>query len=81
MDKIYTTFDQSNKNQMQLYNISEKIGVKILKIGRVLGPRWAACSLRSVTAVWHRGRWDKADPLTLNSYISISTNKIMHPIH
>ena len=28
----------------------------------------------------YRGRPGKADPLTLNSYISISTNKIMHPI-
>ena len=52
MDKIYTIFHQSNKNQMQLYNISEKLGLEILKIGRVLGPRWAACSLRSATAVW-----------------------------
>ena len=52
MNKIYTIFHQSNKNQMQLYKISEKLGLEILKIGRVLGPRWAACSLRSATAVW-----------------------------
>ena len=52
MDKIYTIFHQSNKNQMQLYNISEELGLEILKIGRVLGPRWAACSLRSATGVW-----------------------------
>ena len=28
------------------------LGQQILKIGRVLGPRWAACSLRSAFAVW-----------------------------
>ena len=39
MDKIYAIFHQSNKNQMQLYNISEELGLEILKIGRVLGPR------------------------------------------
>ena len=37
---------------MQPYNISEELGLEILKIDRVLGPRWAACSLRSTTAVW-----------------------------
>ena len=52
MDKIYAIFHQSNKNQMQLYNISEQLGQEILKIGRVLGPRWAACSLRAAQAVW-----------------------------
>ncbi|XP_065650597.1 E3 SUMO-protein ligase KIAA1586-like [Hydra vulgaris] len=44
MDKIYSIFHQSNKNQMQLYIISQQLGQEILKIGRVLGPRWAACS-------------------------------------
>ena len=52
MDKIYTIFHQSNKNQIQLFKISEMLGQQILKIGRVLGPRWAACSLRSALAVW-----------------------------
>ena len=37
---------------MQLYNISEQLGQEILKIGRVLGPRWAACSLRAAQSVW-----------------------------
>ena len=52
MDKIYTFFRQSNKNQMQLFKISEMLGQQILKIGSVLGPRWAACNLRSALAVW-----------------------------
>ena len=37
---------------MQLFKISEMLGQQILKIVRVLGPRWAACSLRSALAVW-----------------------------
>ena len=52
MYKIYSIFNQSNKNTMELFNISEDLGQNILKIGRVLGPRWASCSLRSALAVW-----------------------------
>ena len=51
MDKVYPIFHQSNKNQMQLQNF-RNAWAKILKIGRVLGPRSAACSLRSALAVW-----------------------------
>ena len=52
MNKIYTIFYQSNKNQMQLFKISEMLGQQILKIGKFLGPKWAACSLKSALAVW-----------------------------
>ena len=52
MDKIYAIFNQSNKNQMQLYNIYEQLGQVILKIGRGLGPILAACSLRAAQTVW-----------------------------
>ncbi|XP_075040070.1 E3 SUMO-protein ligase KIAA1586-like [Mixophyes fleayi] len=52
LDKIYTIFHQSNKNQIELTKISEQLGIEIIKIGRILGPRWAACSLRSTLAVW-----------------------------
>ncbi|XP_075053943.1 E3 SUMO-protein ligase KIAA1586-like [Mixophyes fleayi] len=52
LDKIYTIFHQSNKNQIELTKISEQLGIEIIKIGRILGPRWAACSLRSSLAVW-----------------------------
>ena len=37
---------------MELFKISKELGEEILRIGRVLGPRWAACSLRSALAVW-----------------------------
>ncbi|XP_013793962.1 E3 SUMO-protein ligase KIAA1586-like [Limulus polyphemus] len=37
---------------MELFKILEELEQQILKIGRVLGPRWAACILRSALAVW-----------------------------
>ena len=46
---MYTIFHKSNKNQAELFNIFQE---QMLKIGRVLGPRWASCSLRSALAVW-----------------------------
>ena len=52
MDKMYTIFHKSNKNQAELFNISQELGQQMLKIGRALGPRWASCSLRSALAVW-----------------------------
>ena len=52
MDKMYTIFHKSNKNQAEFFNISQKLGQQMLKIGRVLGPRWASCSFRSALAVW-----------------------------
>ncbi|MEE6474786.1 hypothetical protein FKM82_010496 [Ascaphus truei] len=52
IDKIYTIFHQSNKNQMALFKISEELALEITKIGRVWGPRWTACCLRSTLAVW-----------------------------
>ena len=52
MDKMYTIFHKSNKNQAELFNISQELGQQMLKIGKVLGPRWASCSLRSALAVW-----------------------------
>ncbi|XP_013916028.1 PREDICTED: uncharacterized protein KIAA1586-like [Thamnophis sirtalis] len=53
IDKMYTIFHQSNRNQIELTKISEQLGTEIIKIGSILGPRWAACSLRSTLAVWH----------------------------
>ena len=37
---------------MQFFKIWEMLGQQIVKIGRALGPKWAACSLRSALAVW-----------------------------
>lgn len=52
MDKLYSLFHQSNKNQLQLSSISTELDLEVRKIGRILGPRWAACSLRSAMAVY-----------------------------
>ena len=52
MDKIYTVLHKSNKNQAELFNISQELGQETLKIGTILGPRWALCCLRSALAVW-----------------------------
>ena len=52
IDEIYKIFHQSNKNQMALMTIANGLGIEILKIGRVFGPRWAACSHRAADATW-----------------------------
>ncbi|XP_049508812.1 E3 SUMO-protein ligase KIAA1586 homolog isoform X1 [Panthera uncia] len=54
LDKIYSIYHQSNKNQNKLLeNVAEDLEIEIVKIGRVMGPRWTACSLQAATAVWH----------------------------
>ncbi|KAF2890979.1 hypothetical protein ILUMI_15194, partial [Ignelater luminosus] len=52
LDKIYSVYHQSNKNQTELETIAKELEIEIIRIGRVLGPRWAACSLRATIAVW-----------------------------
>uniref|UniRef100_A0A7N5JPL1 KIAA1586 n=1 Tax=Ailuropoda melanoleuca TaxID=9646 RepID=A0A7N5JPL1_AILME len=54
LDKISSIYHQSNKNQNKLLEaIAKDLEIEIIKIGRVMGPRWAACSLQAATAVWH----------------------------
>uniref|UniRef100_A0A8C6VDP2 HAT C-terminal dimerisation domain-containing protein n=1 Tax=Naja naja TaxID=35670 RepID=A0A8C6VDP2_NAJNA len=53
LDKIHSIFHKSCKSQNELFEKSEQLGIEIVKIGRVLGPRWALCSLRSTLSVWH----------------------------
>ncbi|XP_070800854.1 E3 SUMO-protein ligase KIAA1586-like [Pituophis catenifer annectens] len=52
IDKICSIFQQSNKNRIELDEISEELEIDIIRIGRVFGPRWAACSLWATIAVW-----------------------------
>ncbi|XP_039708903.1 E3 SUMO-protein ligase KIAA1586 homolog isoform X2 [Pteropus medius] len=53
IDKIYSIYHQSNKNQNKLLEpVAKDLEIEIVKIGRVMGPRWAACSLQAATAVW-----------------------------
>ncbi|KAL0622221.1 E3 SUMO-protein ligase KIAA1586 [Plecturocebus cupreus] len=54
IDKIYSIYHQPNKNQTKLLGtVAKELETEIIKIGRVMGPRWAACSLQAATAVWH----------------------------
>ncbi|XP_068953278.1 E3 SUMO-protein ligase KIAA1586-like isoform X2 [Petaurus breviceps papuanus] len=53
LDKMYSIYHQSNKNQTELGTIAKELESEIVKIGQVLGPRWAACSLQAATAIWH----------------------------
>ncbi|XP_010386235.2 E3 SUMO-protein ligase KIAA1586 homolog [Rhinopithecus roxellana] len=54
LDKIYSIYHQPNKNQTKpLGTVAKELETEIIKIGRVMGPRWAACSLQAATAVWH----------------------------
>uniref|UniRef100_A0A8I5TRT3 KIAA1586 n=1 Tax=Pongo abelii TaxID=9601 RepID=A0A8I5TRT3_PONAB len=54
LDKIYSIYHQPNKNQTKLLGtVAKELETEIIKIGRVMGPRWAACSLQAATAVWH----------------------------
>ncbi|XP_074076168.1 E3 SUMO-protein ligase KIAA1586 homolog [Macrotis lagotis] len=52
LDKMYSIYHQSNKNQTELETVAKELEIEIIKIGQVLGPRWAACSLQAATAVW-----------------------------
>nr|XP_012296976.1 E3 SUMO-protein ligase KIAA1586 homolog isoform X2 [Aotus nancymaae] len=52
--KIYSIYHQPNKNQTKLLGtVAKELETEIIKIGRVMGPKWAACSLQAATAVWH----------------------------
>ncbi|XP_044524357.1 E3 SUMO-protein ligase KIAA1586 homolog [Gracilinanus agilis] len=53
LDKMCSIYHQSNKNQTELETVAKELEMEIIKIGQVLGPRWAACSLRAATALWH----------------------------
>ncbi|XP_012296976.2 E3 SUMO-protein ligase KIAA1586 homolog isoform X2 [Aotus nancymaae] len=54
LDKIYSIYHQPNKNQTKLLGtVAKELETEIIKIGRVMGPKWAACSLQAATAVWH----------------------------
>ncbi|XP_043849145.1 E3 SUMO-protein ligase KIAA1586-like isoform X2 [Dromiciops gliroides] len=52
LDKMYSIYHQSNKNQTELATVAKELETEITEIGQVLGPKWAACSLRAATAIW-----------------------------
>ena len=45
MDKMYTIFHKSNKNQAELFNISQELGQQMLKIGKSIGPEMGIMQL------------------------------------
>jgi len=42
MDKLYTLFHQSPKNQNELKKAASSLEIEILKIGRILSVQWVA---------------------------------------
>lgn len=56
MDKLYTVYSTSPKNQRQLSECASDLSSQLNKIGRVLNTRWVASSFRTVTAVWFNYR-------------------------
>ncbi|KAF2888577.1 hypothetical protein ILUMI_17596, partial [Ignelater luminosus] len=50
--RLQLSLDDSISEIKHLETVAKELEIKIIKIGRVLGPRWAACSLRATTAVW-----------------------------
>lgn len=51
MDKLYSIYSQSPKNQRELQDCAQDLDVQLRKIGKMLSVRWVASSFRSVSAV------------------------------
>lgn len=52
VDKLYSLYSMSPKNQVELRQVASDLEVQLLSIGRVLDTRWVASSMRTVRAVW-----------------------------
>jgi len=52
MDKLYSLYSMSPKNQTELSECAAQLEIQFLTIGRVLDTRWVASSVRTVRAVW-----------------------------
>lgn len=52
MQKLYSLYSMSNKNERELKDAAAEVGSQLLRIGRVLDVRWVASSFRTVRAVW-----------------------------
>ena len=53
MDEMYTIFHNSNKNQTELFNISQEFGQQMLKIGRVLGRSSCVAYISGPIQIFH----------------------------
>ena len=52
MDKLYTLYNRSPKNKIQLKECAEKVDEQLKKIDRIFDVRLVASSFQSVPAVW-----------------------------
>ena len=52
IQKLYSVYSMSNKNERELKNAAAEVGSQLLRIGRILDVRWVASSFRTVRAVW-----------------------------
>lgn len=52
MDKLYSVYSLSPKNQNELKDCAAGLDVQLLKIGKILDTRWVSSSVRTVKAVW-----------------------------
>lgn len=52
MDKLYSLYSQSPKNQREIETCATALGVEIKRIGRIFNIRWVTSSFRTVSAVW-----------------------------
>lgn len=53
IDKLYSLYHQSPKNQNELKMAAASLEAQILRIGRILSVRWVASSKRTINAVLH----------------------------
>ncbi len=73
MDSLYATYSVSPKCLRELAECAKELEIQVQRIGRVLGVRWVASSLRTVQAVWqsyaalHKHFSDKADDTSCDS--------------
>lgn len=52
LEKLYSLYSLSPKNQRELATAAESLDTQILKIGKIFTIRWVASSVRTVKAVW-----------------------------
>ncbi|XP_039618182.1 E3 SUMO-protein ligase KIAA1586-like [Polypterus senegalus] len=52
MQKLYSLYSASDKNEHELKDAAAEVESQLLRIGRVLDVRWVASSFRTVHAVW-----------------------------
>jgi hypothetical protein len=52
LDKLYSVFSMSPKNQRELNECAEQLCSCLTKIGKMISVRWVASSYRAVTSIW-----------------------------